>query len=156
MPRYAANTSVSTERSQEQIKSTLRRYGADGFGVIEESGRAAVMFRISGLTARIDVPLPNRQDVAFTTSDAGRRRTDVAAAAAYDAACRQRWRALLLAIKAKLEAVECKISTLETEFMPFLVLPDGRTLAQRLLPVLHEAVSEGRMPKLFLPGPGSE
>ena len=49
---------------------------------------------------------------------------------AWEQACRQRWRALLLIIRAKLEAAEAGISTLETEFLANIVLPDGRTAGQ--------------------------
>ena len=37
----------------------------------------------------------------------------------WEQACRQRWRALALVIKAKLEAIDAEISTFEEEFLPF-------------------------------------
>lgn len=67
MPRYAANTNVSTAQSQEQIRNTLRRYGADGFGVIERRDHAAVMFEINNFTMQMTVPLPPIEE--FQTSD---------------------------------------------------------------------------------------
>ena len=67
-------------------------------------------------------------------------------------AIRQRWRALLLAIKAKLEAVESGISSIEREFMPFVVMPDGRILAEHLEPKLTQMVTDGKMPKLLTVG----
>ena len=45
-------------------------------------------------------------------------------------ACQQRWRALLLIIRGKLEAVESAITTLESEFLANVVLPDGGTVGQ--------------------------
>jgi hypothetical protein len=144
---------VGVERSQEQIKSTLRRYGADGFGVMEQRDQAAVMFQFKRLTIRIAIELPLRDSAEFTSTGTGRRRRENAALLAYEQSVRQRWRALLLAIKAKLEAVETGISTLETEFMPFVVMPDGRTIGQHLLPRLEAAASSGKLPQLALPLP---
>ncbi|HEV8474571.1 MAG TPA: hypothetical protein VGR82_17470, partial [Methylomirabilota bacterium] len=63
---------------------------------------------------------------------------------------RQRWRALLLVVKAKLEAVRAGIAVFEQEFLGFIVVPDtnqtiyefaaprlqsGEFTSQRLLPV---------------------
>ena len=42
--------------------------------------------------------------------------------------CRQRWRALNLAIKAKLEAVESGIVTFDQEFLAHIVGPSGQTV----------------------------
>jgi hypothetical protein len=70
-----------------------------------------------------------------------------------EVARRQRWRALALAIKAKLEAVESGIATFEEEFMAYIVLPDGQTVGEFLSPQIEAAYSSGRMPPL-LPGIG--
>lgn len=47
---------------------------------------------------------------------------------------RQRWRALFLVIKAKLESVESRIATFEEEFLAHIVLPDDRTVADHIVP----------------------
>jgi hypothetical protein len=80
---------------------------------------------------RLDVPMPHELEC-------GSR-------AKADAATRQRWRALVLVLKAKLEAVASGISTLESEFLAGIVLPNGMTLGQAVLPRLSEAVSSGRL-----------
>ena len=146
---YASSTSVSPERSQEEIKRQLRRYGADRFGVMEERGSAAVMFEFNGLTIRIVVSLPAENDAEFSTTETGRERAPAAKAKAWEQAIRSRWRALLLAIRAKLEAVEVGISTIEREFMPFVVMPDGRTLDEHITPKLQQYAQSGEMPKLL-------
>lgn len=149
---YASGTNVTIERSQEQIKSTLRRYGADEFAVMERRDLACIGFVFEGLAIQITVPLPDRDASEFRTTDTGRDRTDSAALKAWEQATKARWRSLLLAIKAKLEAVEVGISTLEKEFMPFIVMGDGRTLGDHLLPRLQEAARLGQMPsQLALP-----
>jgi len=153
MGRYASQTGVPIEGSQEQIKRTLRRYGAERFGIFEETECAAVMFEVGGITVRIDVPLPGRKEFALT--ETGRDRCESSIAKARDQAIKQRWRALLLAIKAKLEAVECGISTIEKEFLPFMVMPDGRIMADHLLPHVHQLVSDGKIPKMLALPAGS-
>ena len=49
---------------------------------------------------------------------------------------RRRWRVALLTIKAMLEAVTAKLQPFEAMFLPFLVLPAGRTVAEMLVPKL--------------------
>ena len=56
-------------------------------------------------------------------------------------ACRQRCRALLLIIRAKLEAVESGITTLEIEFLANILLPDGGTVGQWLSPASPESTA---------------
>lgn len=50
------------------------------------------------------------------------------AAEEWEQACRQKWRALALLVKAKLEAVDAKISSVEEAFFADIVMPDGRTV----------------------------
>jgi hypothetical protein len=64
----------------------------------------------------------------------------------------QRWRALALVIKAKLEAVAAGITTVEQEFLAHIVLPDGHTtVGTWMAPQLAAAYDAGTMPAL-LPG----
>lgn len=146
--RYANDTSVSVGRSRAEIEEILTRYGADRFGYIQGSDAAQVMFLFHGWAVRFTVPLPSKDE--FRTTPGGRRRRSEAdTAKAWEQACRQRWRALALAIKAKLEAVECGITTFEEEFLAHLVLPTGETMGQYALPRLEQVRrGEGDVPKL--------
>jgi hypothetical protein len=67
---------------------------------------------------------------------------------------RQRWRALALVIKAKLEAVEAGISSVEDEFLSFIMLPNGSTVGEWVQPQIERVYESGSMPAL-LPGSGS-
>lgn len=147
MGRYANNTTVSPEKSQSEIQRTLRKYGADRFGIMEEKTKAHVMFEYNGLSIQLSIELPNESE--FTTTESGRSRTSTSIEASRDQAIKQRWRALLLAIKAKLEAIECGISTVEKEFLAFMIMPDGRPLSDHLIPKIHKIVKTGKMPKLL-------
>lgn len=145
-PRYAADTSVTPERSRSEIERTLERYGADSFAYGWEEGRAVIGFRAHGKYVRFSLPMPSRQAQEFRLTATGQVRSDNAAEEAWRKAVRQRWRALALMVKAKLEAVESGIVTFEEEFMAHLVLPDGRTTGEALLPQVEEAYELGTMP----------
>jgi hypothetical protein len=137
--RYAANTDVSTYRSREEIERTLRRYGADQFGYgWDGDTRALVSFRIRGRQVRLEVGMPAKTEFLYTPAR-GNERAPEAVEAAWEQACRQRWRALALVIKAKLEAVEVGISSIEEEFLAHMVLPGGLRVIDELGPKLLEA-----------------
>jgi hypothetical protein len=146
---YAKHTTVPVERSRAAVEKALMRYGATGFGYqwdrrevpilptpvsgprFELREFASIIFQVKARRVRLDVPMP-------TAREAG---TAVKA----EAATRQRWRAVLLVITAKLEAVESGISTLEAEFLANIVTDDGRTIGEAVLPRLTEAVQSGRL-----------
>lgn len=134
---YAERTGVPADRSKSEIEKILQRAGASQFATLMMSERAAVAFTIGGRNYRFTVPLPS-QSKALTVQ-------------AYEQQKRQRWRALCLVIKAKLEAGRSGITSLETELLPYAVLPGGRTVADEALPALKRAYESGRDVPL-LPG----
>lgn len=147
---YAEKTSVSTDRSRAEIERTLQRYGADQFMYGWEYERAIVGFRMAGRQIRFLLPMPDRDAREFThTPSRGTKRSDAQAYDAWEQACRQRWRALSLVIKAKLEAVEAGIAIFEDEFMANIVLPNGRTVSEFMLPQIEAAYETGNMPKML-------
>lgn len=148
---YAADTSVSTERSLAEIRSTLRRYNATSFGYVEDPGSTTIGFRIQNRQVKISVTLPDKADFAHTPERRTRRAPDVQEKA-WEQGCRQRYRALALVIKAKLEAVEAGISTVEREFFSDLILPGGRTVAETLEATVVAAI-EADQPLAITGGP---
>lgn len=155
MPRYAENTSVSSDKSRNEIESTLRRYGADQFMYGWEIDQAVVAFRAHGRNVRFRLPMPNPKAREFThTPERGNQRSPAQAEAAYEQAVRQRWRALALVIKAKLEAVEAEITVFEDEFLAHIMLPDGSTVGEWARPQLAIAYEGNTMPAL-MPGASS-
>ena len=131
---YARNTTVSAIRTRNEIEETLERYGADGFAYATQGNLATVIFAMANRRIRFVLELPDPEDFRYTNHSPPRERSDRAQREAYDQACRQRWRALLLVIKAKLEAVTAGISTIETEFLANIVLPDNTTAGEWMLP----------------------
>lgn len=153
MSRYAENTSAPSERSRAEIESTLRRYGATGFMYGWDEDRAVVAFKMHDRQVRFLLPMPDRTSREFTHTPAKNQPRSIAQAeAAYEQAVRQRWRALALVIKAKLEAVAAGITEFEDEFLAHIMLPDGSTVGQFMRPQVAIAYERGDMPKL-LPAP---
>ncbi|MCB1061213.1 MAG: hypothetical protein KDB65_13400 [Calditrichaeota bacterium] len=148
--RFAARTNVSSEQSRAEIERTLRRYGADGFSYGWDGNIALLMFKLNNRLIRFTLLLPNREEFRYTETR-GIRRAEIDVDKAWEQASRQRWRALSLVIKAKLEAVESGITTAEDEFLAHIVLPDNTTLGQWAAPQIEAAYKTGQMPKL-LPG----
>ena len=147
---YAAQTRVPISKSKTDIEELLAKHGAMGFAYATEGNRSMVAFNMSGRRVQIMLVMPSTDDYALTPRNA--RRTAAAQQAAWEQACRQRWRALLLIIRAKLEAVEAGITTLESEFLANIVLPDGGTMGQWLSPQVDEAYATGRMPSMLAEG----
>lgn len=137
MPRYAENTSVSVDRTRLEIEKILRRYGAEAFQYGWKPGLSIIEFASHGRHIRFTLPMPDPEDSEFTHTPSGRDRGADAARKGWEQACRQRWRALALAIKAKLEAVEAGIGQFEQEFLAYVVDPaTGRTVGDLIRPQL--------------------
>ncbi len=153
MTRYAAETTVASDRSRAEIERILERYGASSFMYGWQKERAIVAFEMHGRRIRFELPMPSREDRAFTRTPTGLVRTEKARQEAYEQAVRQRWRALALVIKAKLEAVESHISSFDEEFMANIVLPSGETVGESILPQVEIAYKGGALPALL---PGAE
>lgn len=149
MSRYASETNVSIEKSRMEIERTLSRYGADSFAYFSEKSRAIIAFQIAQRRVRFVLSLPDPERKEFTHHTRGARAPQ-AAKAAWEQACRQRWRALALVIKAKLEAVAAGITTVEDEFLAHTMLPDGSTFGEWAKPQLALTYKRGSMPQLLL------
>lgn len=143
---YAQDTKVSSDKSRNEIERTLRRYDASEFQYGWNATEARVGFAIANRRVLFKLPMPDRTDDQFTLTPTGRDRSHAAAEDAYEQAVRQRWRALALVIKAKLEAVEAGITTVENEFLAHILLADGSTVAEHVAPRLALAYDTDSVP----------
>ncbi len=134
MAQFAAKTKVPVGQTRNEIERTLVKYGASKFAYFSEDGRAIIVFEAEDRRLRFDLPLP--QGESDKTAQARR----------------QKWRALLLAIKSKLESVESQIESFEEAFLAHIVLPDGITVAQHVRPRIESAY-KGEPMQPLLPGP---
>lgn len=151
---YAANTSVSVERTRAELERLLQRAGASQFVSGWDSSRAAIGFVYCNRRIQFVLDLPDQDGREFWRTETGKPRSETVARKAWEQACRSRWRALLLTIKAKLEAIEVGISTFEEEFLAWTVIPGtSGTVYQEIGPRLADAIETGEPPRLLL-GPG--
>lgn len=130
---YAEQTKVPVEQTKAEIERTLVRYGADRFAYFTEAGKAVIVFEAKDRRLRFDLPLP---------SGDGDKEQKVR---------RQKWRALLLCIKAKLESVASGIESFEEAFLAHVVLPNGQTVADHIAPRIAESYEGNKMLALMPP-----
>ena len=129
MGKYAEETKVPVERSVAEIGKTLKRYGASWFLHGYDEDRGQVSFKMANRIVMIKFVLPESPQKL-----------------------RQRYRALLLAVKSKLECVESGIETFEEAFLAHLVLPGGKTVGERFVKEYLELMDSGRPLPRLLPG----
>jgi len=132
---YAARTQVPEAQSRTEIERTLRKYGADRFMYFSEPGRAIIIFEAANRRIKFALPLP----------------TD---ARNVEQVHRQRWRALLLCVKSKLESVESGIESFEQAFLAHVVLPNGETVGDEIAPRIDKIYQGEMLPLLPAPRAG--
>lgn len=147
MSPYAQGTEVSVERTQLELQQVLRKYGATGFAMAWTEEQGVVQFMAEERQIKFVVPAPTPKELGHTK--AGSQRTAAQLKNAIAAEDRRRWRALLLVIKAKLEAVQSGIVTFEEEFLAHVVMPDGRTVQQHVQEPIRRAYVEGHVRPLL-------
>ena len=147
---YAERTEVSVDRSITEITQLIRRAGAERIAQAQLPEQLVIQCFLADRMLRFTVRLPLLSDMP-ARSDSGRSLTDAQLAAKRDQAHRQRARALLLVIKAKLESVESGVETFDEAFLANVVMPDGKTVGELALPTIEQAYLEGKQPPLLLP-----
>lgn len=145
---YAENTRVDVGRSRDEIEKMLERRGSNAFLSGTMNGNIFVAFELNELKIRFEIPAPSRDD--FLKTDGGRDRSETAVRDEYEKAQRQRWRALFLSIKAKLVSIEENIETFEQAFLAHVVMSNGQTVGENIIPRLPEAVGQENIK--LLPG----
>jgi hypothetical protein len=182
--KYAADTSVSVSKSRAEIEDLVTRAGAVRFFAGNEENRAFVGFtmkcnfkpcpdctgpkplrftRECGVCERsgkvhdkrnvmFELPLPKLE--AFRLDGRHRMRPAEKQHEAWEQGCRASWRALFLAIKAKLVSVESGVESFEEAFLAQLVVPtgDGRTerFSKQAVKAIAEAYHVNGPPVLML------
>jgi hypothetical protein len=152
---YAAATTVPVVRTKAEIEELLEQHGACGFMFGQQGDRAVIIFVMEKRRVHFELPLPAADE--FREADNGRHRSSSTQAAKREQALRSRWRALFLAIKAKLVSVECGVETFEEAFLAQIVVPGGsnETMGSLYIPHLAEAYEQNKgMPVLLPPHRG--
>ena len=145
--RFAAGTKVSVEKSRVELEMLLSKHGAPKRAVLvdDETCSARVVFRLDGRDYCVVVPMPKPEDVVPQKSSDqppgwwkwGREKREGWCKKEHEQRTRERWRQLLLIVRAKFEAIASGLSTAEHEFLADMMLPSGQPLLERLLPELR-------------------
>lgn len=144
MRRYAEGTSVPVDRTEAEIKKLLVRHGGGGYMFGQSQGKALLAFEMKDRRLRFIVPMP---ELNKTGTNEGKVKAEE----------RRRYRALLLVLKAKLEAVESLIVTFDEEFLAHIVIEGNTTVGDRMVPAIPQALkSGGKLPPLLGAGAGAD
>lgn len=155
MTTYAQGTAVPVQKTRLEIELELTKRGSTRSATMIEPNRAVVYFEMKDRHVQFVMPLPQLADIRKThpryswkSASEGDRLKEL------EQRHREKWRALLLTIKAKLVSVESGVETFEEAFLAHIVLPGGVTVGQRALPAVAEAYKSGSVHQGFLLGPG--
>ena len=127
MAKFAARTKVPIENTRMELERLVRRYGATGFVSGWQGSQARVEFICANRHIRLSVLVPDSERAG-----------------------QQKWRTLLLLVKAKLAGVDAKIVTFEQAFVGDIVMPDGRTVweaAREPIKLAYEGKSVDLLPR---------
>jgi hypothetical protein len=152
---YAENTTVAVEKSLTEIVALIKKAGGARIAQMEDVDALAVQFFLSERMLRFRVPVPTAESMP-TRDNGNNRYTDIPLATRRkkaDAIRRQRARALLLVIKAKLESVESGVETFDEAFLPNIVMSDGCTVWERIGEPLALEYQSGKPMPFLLEGP---
>ncbi len=151
---YAKGTEVAVEKTVAEIRSLIQRYGATAFGNMEGAGMAMIVFEMKDRRITFKLPLPRLDDDRFAKDGRNSVRSPEKRFQSWEQACRERWRAMLLCIKAKLESVEAGIETFEDAFLAHIQMPTGERFGDVARKAIATAYETGKLPPL-LAGPSS-
>lgn len=145
---YANSTTVSVVKSRTEIEQLVYKYaGRDtNFSYGQMAGQAAIMFVAFDRRVKFTVPLPTEEEgqTAAKRKNGRAAPTSAKIEAWRDQEERRRWRALLLVIKAKLEAVKSGICTFDEEFLAHIIPDNGDK-------TIYELIATGTGHKNLLP-----
>jgi hypothetical protein len=149
---YAQNTSVSIDKTEGEIKRLLMKAGASQIASASDitEGKAIIIFTLNGKRIRFTMTLPRSDEKRFWQMKYGKRRPNDAAYKLWEQACRSKWRALLLCIKAKIESYQSGIETFENAFLAHIVIGNNETVSERILPAVNEFYLTGNLKPLLL------
>lgn len=146
---YAETTKVPLEQSIAEIIGMVRKAGAESVGQMQDRDRYVIIFRLANRQMRFSVPM-----VTEYTGPArsGNGRT-IDQAAWIEQRNRQKGRALMLVVKAKIESVESGVETFEEAFLANIVLADGVTVYERMAQPIAVEYDTGKVQPLMIEGP---
>ena len=146
---YAQSTTVPVEKSRAEIERLLSQHHCTRFasGIDHETKRATIQFSAHNRIVKFEITLPDPGDPKYRKiKNSYLQRTAAGITKIVEQETRTRWRALLLVIKAKLEAIESGIATFDDEFLAHVLLPNQETVGEYIGPLVAQIYETGRMP----------
>jgi hypothetical protein len=146
---YAAKTTISFDRSIGEIIGMVRAKGAAQIAQMDNGDMFILAFSMNERQIRFTIPLPT---IAEMPQRDGRNSPipNARKAEMVEQARRQKGRALMLVIKAKLESIESKVETMEQAFLANVVLADNRTVYESAQSQIAIAYETGKVTPLML------
>lgn len=136
---YAETTTVPFEKSMAEIVGIVRRAGASQIIQAEDDGEFMIQFTLAERQIRFRLPL---HTTYYGPARSGNGRV-IDGEKVLEQRNRQRGRALLLVIKAKIESIASDIETVEQAFLANVVTVGNLTVHERIAQSLAEEYRTG-------------
>lgn len=146
---FAETTKVPLEQSIAEIIGMVRKVGADQIGQFQDRDRFVIFFTLGDRQMKFTVPLV----MEYTGPARSGNGRVIDQKAWIEQRNRQKGRALMLVIKAKLESVESGVETFEQAFLANIMTVGGQTVYERIKEPLALEYSEGKVAQLMLEPP---
>lgn len=140
MSALAHSSPPPIEKSRQSIERLLRTHHAEDFLYGTRGGHALISFRMHNWQLRFYLPLPDNPTGMPTAASVLAKR---------EHACALRWRGFVQLLKVKLETIAVGASTFEQEFLAYIVMPSGDTVAQEVVPRISQAYADGSVEGLL-------
>lgn len=147
--KYAEGTSVTAEKSRQELETLLRRQGAAEFAISSTPERTVFIYRLHGRMIKHVLEQPKDNEIKKPLKATKNGTPDERKALLREAEWRRRWRALVLLVKARFEYIDLGSSSFEREFLADTLLPDGQTVSEAALPAIANSYQTGGMPRLL-------
>lgn len=134
-------TEVSISKSQEQIRKLIYSHGGTGLMLVSHPPREGfeTMVKIADTTYHLRIMATCK---AVSKYDGrGLIRSEKSREAATDQEGRRVWRVLYWHLKAMFEASDSGVIDVRDVVMPYVVLADGRTVADHIVPRMPELMN---------------
>ena len=151
------NTRVMVGRSQESIRKLLIENGATGIAFVSQSDPLSegfeAMIPLEGKTYRVRIAATVRkvENKSRARYYRGTYRSAKSDAQVQEDEMRRVWRVLYFHLKSVYEASNSGVMEFRELMLPYMVVKDGRTIAQHIIPKLDQAI-ESRPERLLSSG----
>jgi len=136
------HTEVPVDRSQAALRKLIQAHKGFGLAVISEQDPQGREASVEGFQAKVMIDqTPCVVKIMAKVRRVGNREQEE----------RRIWRVLYYHMKGIFEAADSGVMEFRTMMLPYIVTPNGMTVAEQIMPRL-QLVLTGKMPKLLTEG----